>query len=338
MKTKDFCFDLPEALIAQTPADARGEDRMLVLHKSSGKIEHTNVEALVDYLPKDAVLVINNSKVRKARIYGETEFGGKVEFLFLEERSDGSWEVMTSNARRQKVGKEYLLPGGFSAVITQDNIETKIVKTNKPLREDFFNKHGHVPLPPYIKRDDTSLDISRYQTIYAETTGSVAAPTAGLHITETLLNRIKEKGIQIVPVTLHVGPGTFLPIRSDSIEDHVMHVESYHVSAESASVINKNIFEKKPVFAVGTTSVRTLESAFKDGKIQPGEGKTDLFIYPGYKFSVVTGLLTNFHTPESTLLILVSTFGGKENIMKAYKAAVEKEYMFFSYGDAMLIL
>jgi S-adenosylmethionine:tRNA ribosyltransferase-isomerase len=297
----------------------------------------------VRYLEKDSILVVNNSKVRKARLYATSETGGTVEFLFLEENIDGSWQAMVTKAKRQHVGKRYTFGAGpllFHAEIISENEDgTRTVRFQEEITEQFFQKLGHVPLPPYIKRDDDFQDESRYQTVYAVNEGSVAAPTAGLHFTDKILASIEEKGCTIVPITLHVGPGTFLPVRTENLDDHHMHYERFEISAESAKLINDAKQAGRPIVATGTTSVRTLESAYDEetGKIQPGLNRTNLFIKPGYEWKIVDQLLTNFHTPESTLLVLVSTFAGKTLIDRAYRHAIDERYSFFSYGDAMFI-
>ncbi|AEC01814.1 tRNA preQ1(34) S-adenosylmethionine ribosyltransferase-isomerase QueA [Parasphaerochaeta coccoides] len=345
MKTKEFFFDLPEELIAQTPSERRGASHLLVLDKTTGKLTDSSMEDFASFLPEDAVMVINNSKVRKARAYGISGSGGKVEFLFLEENADQTWNVMVTKSKKQKSGKEYVFHApdgriGASAQIIRENPDgTKTVSFNAPITEAFFQECGHVPLPPYIKREDTFSDESRYQTIYARPEGSVAAPTAGLHFTGEILDSIRERGVQVVPVTLHVGPGTFLPMRVDDIEDHHMHYERYEVPEDTARIVTDAKANNRPVIAVGTTSIRTLESAWDSvhGMLTPGQGRTNLFITPGFTYRVANHLLTNFHTPESTLLVLVSAFAGKDLIFSAYHHAIERRYHFFSYGDAMFI-
>ncbi|MDD3823710.1 MAG: tRNA preQ1(34) S-adenosylmethionine ribosyltransferase-isomerase QueA [Sphaerochaetaceae bacterium] len=343
MKTKEFSFDLPEHLIAQFPADKRGESRLLVLDRTSGTLTDSTISHLPDFLIPGALMVVNDSKVRKARVYGESETGGKVEFLFLNELEDRRWSAMVTKSKKQRVGKHYRFTGKdgttWTATIDAEHEDGKLVRFDEPVDERFFEECGHMPLPPYIKRTDTVADESRYQTVYADKSGSVAAPTAGLHFTEDILGRIAAFGITITPVTLHVGAGTFLPVRSAQLEDHHMHLEHYEVPPQSASLVTEAKRSGRPVIAVGTTSVRTLESAFDEasGTLVPGRGSTRLFILPPYRFKVVDHLMTNFHTPESTLLVLVSAFAGKERIMEAYRHAVSHGYRFFSYGDAMFI-
>ena len=345
MLTKDFYFDLPPELIAQEPSAKRGEDRLLVLDKESGKYMDKKMSDFPSLLPENCVLVVNNSKVRKARTYASSlETGGVVEFLFLGKNQDGSWKAMVTKSKKQRKGKRFVWKDESGNSYVEGEIEkenqdgTKDVRFDRDIDEDFFLTLGHVPLPPYIKRDDNWQDESRYQTVYAKKEGSVAAPTAGLHFTPEILEKIKERGIEVYEVTLHVGAGTFLPVRSEEIEGHHMHTESYEIPKETADALNKAKKEGKTIVAVGTTSIRTLESASdEDGVLRRIKGDTSIFIYPGYKFKFVDNLLTNFHTPESTLLMLVSALAGKDHIFSAYNHAVEERYRFFSYGDAMFI-
>ena len=345
MLTKDFYFDLPDSLIAQEPSEKRGEDRLLVLDKNSGEYKDMMMSDFPSLLPENSVLVVNNSKVRKARTYAlSVETGGVVEFLFLGKNSNGSWKAMVTKSKRQKKGKRFVWKDSEGkayvyAVIEKENDDgTRDVRFDSDIDESFFQTLGHVPLPPYIKREDNWKDENRYQTIYAKKEGSVAAPTAGLHFTPEIMEKIKERGIKIYEVTLHVGAGTFLPVRSEEIENHHMHTESYEISPETAEELNKAKREGKTIVAVGTTSIRTLESASdENGVLTSLKGDTSIFIYPGYKFKFVDNLLTNFHTPESTLLMLVSALAGKDHILTSYRHAVEEKYRFFSYGDAMFI-
>ncbi len=344
MLTKDFYFDLPDELIAQEPSERRGEDRLLVLDKNTGAYEDSMVKDLPSFLDDNIIMVVNNSKVRKARTYGVSETGGTVEFLFLGKNKDGSWKAMVTKSKKQRVGKKYSfsdLDGNHyinAEIIRENEDNTRDVVFERDIDEDFFSKCGHVPLPPYIKREDNFRDETRYQTVYAKKEGSVAAPTAGLHFTKELLEKVRAMGIDVVEVTLHVGAGTFLPVRTENLEDHHMHTESYEISEEAAAKLNRAKRDGKKIMAVGTTSIRTLESAAnEEGELVALKGDTSIFIHPGYKFRFVDKLLTNFHTPESTLLMLVSAMAGKENIMRAYKHAVEERYHFFSYGDAMFI-
>ncbi|HZJ88734.1 MAG TPA: tRNA preQ1(34) S-adenosylmethionine ribosyltransferase-isomerase QueA [Sphaerochaeta sp.] len=345
MTIKEYSFDLPERLIAQHPADRRGEDRLLVLDRATGRLIDSTFDTIASYLDEGSLLVINNTKVRKARVYGSSESGGRVEFLFLEEQLAGSWLVMASKAKKQREGKRFIFSntaGGFpySATITASYADgTKALTFDEPIDEAFFTTVGHVPLPPYIRREDAPIDAKRYQTIYAEKQGSVASPTAGLHFTEATLKSLAARSIEIAPITLHVGPGTFLPVRTVHLADHVMHYERYEIPRVSAEAITKAKRNGRPIVAVGTTSVRTLESAWDahEQQLIAGEGRTNLFIRPPYTFQVVDRLLTNFHTPESTLVVLVSAFASREQIEVAYTHAIREQYRFFSYGDAMLI-
>lgn len=344
MLTKDYYFDLPEELIAQYPSKERGNDRLLLLDKNTGAYNDMMIDDLPSLIGPETVVVVNNSKVRKARCFAQSSTGGMVEFLFLKEYEDGSWMAMVSKSKRQKVGKSYEFldkDGNVAASCTiVDDLGdgNKKVVFDRRIGEDFFLKVGHVPLPPYIKREDEFSDESRYQTVYAKKEGSVASPTAGLHFTPRLMDEVRSKGIPIYEVTLHVGLGTFLPVRSEKIEDHHMHTEHFEISDEVFDALNNAKREGRRILAIGTTSVRTLESAAgEDGILERKAGDTDIFIHPGYRFKFVDDLLTNFHTPESTLLMLVSALAGKDNIFRAYRHAVEERYRFFSYGDAMLI-
>lgn len=344
MKISEFTFELPEELIAQTPSKERGNDRLLVVDRKTGAYQDAMFCDFPDFVEPNSLLVVNDTKVRKARVYGISETGGKVEFLFTEPVTGNSWQAMVSRSKKQFVGKKYVFnnPEGqlyANATITADNDGVKTVTFDRDIDEEFFIKCGHVPLPPYIKREDDFNDESRYQTIYARDYGSMAAPTAGLHMTESILARLEAKGVEIVHVTLQVGMGTFLPVRTENLEDHHMHTERYHVTAQAAEAINAAKKAGRKIVAVGTTSVRTLESCVDrtTGLVRSGSGATDLFITPGFTFRVVDQMVTNFHTPESTLLVLVSAFCGRENILRAYKHAVEQRYRFFSYGDATFL-
>ncbi len=337
MKTSQFYFDLPQELIAQKPSDRRGESRLILLDKKSGAYKHSYMKNFPDFVDKDTLIVVNNSKVRKARLYGISETGGRVEFLLTKRKSPVEWAAVVSKKKKQKTGKKYSFPGGITGMIAGDEDDLKIVRFSAAVDDKYLDVNGHMPLPPYIKREDNEDDWNRYQTVYAEETGSTAAPTAGLHFTESIINKIKDKGIIITPVTLHVGLGTFIPVRTENVEDHSMHEEEYEISEESAELINRAKREGKKILAVGTTSTRTLESAWTGTEVKAGRNSTDLFIYPGYRFNVVDQMLTNFHTPDSSLIILVSAFAGTENIKRAYREAVLRKYRFFSYGDAMFI-
>jgi S-adenosylmethionine:tRNA ribosyltransferase-isomerase len=338
MKTRDFFFNLDKERIAQYPIEKREASRLLVLDKSEQKFYDACFSDFPDLLKPGSVLVINDSKVRKARVFGfNTETGGKTEFLFLSEISPGTWKVMTSKSGRKRAGQTYVFGDGVTGEIRSKEGNVSILRLSRPVDGDFFERSGHIPLPPYIRRKDELLDEARYQTVYSQETGSAAAPTAGLHFTEEILLRIKARGIEIAPVTLHVGPATFLPIRTENIEDHIMYEEEYYISESSASIINRALEDRRDIIAVGTTVVRTLESAYCRGSITSGKNTTSLYIYPGYRFKAISGLLTNFHTPQSSLLVLVSAFAGIEFIASAYRHAIGDKYRFFSYGDAMFI-
>jgi S-adenosylmethionine:tRNA ribosyltransferase-isomerase len=325
---------------------------MMVLRRgcvaaSSAQFAHRAIADLPDLLTPGTVVVINDSRVRKARLFGRSRFGGRVEFLFVEQAAPNRWWVLPSRAGRQRPGNVYELPGGVSAEVgTQDGRGLKLLRLSRPLDDEYFTAHGHVPLPPYIRRPDDAADARRYQTVYAEHIGSIAAPTAGLHLTETIIDRLHRRGAQVCRVTLHVGLGTFVPIRTEEVESHTMHEESYQIPEETARTVTAAKREGRPVLAVGTTSVRALESAWSGpaaqggagGGLRAGPAATRLYITPGYRFGVVDAVLTNFHTPGSTLLAMVAAFVGLECAKRAYSEAVRLRYRFFSYGDAMLVL
>jgi S-adenosylmethionine:tRNA ribosyltransferase-isomerase len=340
MKTKDFFFSLPEELIAQNPSAERGGARLFVLDRESGERRHDMVANLERYVEQGTVMVFNDSRVRKARLYGVTERDGKQrEFLLLRRHPDSSWEALTKGARSLKGEEAIAFPDGMKARSEKGADGELMLRFDPELDEAYLEKNGHVPLPPYIRRSDSGSDSERYQTVYAKEPGSSAAPTAGLHFTAELLAKLAAQGIETRFVTLHVGLGTFLPVRSDDIEDHRMHEEEFLIPEETAEAVERAKREGGKVLAVGTTSLRSLESAWDEGRgsLRRGWSKTDIFITPGYRFKAVDRLFTNFHTPESTLLMLVSAFAGRELIRQAYEEAIEKRYRFFSYGDAMLI-
>lgn len=351
MLTSDFYFNLPEELIAQFPSEVRGNDKLMLLEKNSGKIFHHAMEELPNLISKNTLMIFNNSRVRHARMFAKKESTGRAqEFIFLSEidlhkkfeKNFSTWKVMVRNAKKQKPGMRYLFPENVVGTIIEDDAtkgsELRLIQFNKKLDEIFFERYGHVPLPPYIKRNDNAEDSERYQTVYARETGSAACPTAGLHFTNEMLSRLREAGIDMEWITLHVGLGTFLPVREKEIEKHLMHEEVYTISESVAKKINDAKANGKKILAVGTTSMRTLESASdENGIVASGTKATSIFIYPGFRFRVVDSLFTNFHTPESTLLMLVSAFAGREHILHAYDEAVKSRYKFFSYGDAMLI-
>lgn len=345
MLLKEFDFNLPEELIAQHPSGIRGQDKLMLLNRKTGETEHHNMSDLPDLILPGTLMIFNNSKVRRARCYGIKETTDREqEFMFLNQldSTGNTWNTMVKGAKKQKPGMRYTFPDGTTGTIIEreenTGTEFRALRFESPVTEEWFEKNGHIPLPPYIKREDTEEDSERYQNIYAKETGSAACPTAGLHFTEEMLSRLSEKGIERDFVTLHVGLGTFLPVREEKIEDHKMHEEAFTVSAATAEKINQAKKEGRPVLAVGTTSVRTLESACdENGIVKAGTSSTHIFMYPGYRFKVIDQMFTNFHTPESTLIMLVSAFAGREHILNAYRTAVENRYRFFSYGDAMFI-
>jgi S-adenosylmethionine:tRNA ribosyltransferase-isomerase len=355
LKTSDFFFDLPEGLIAQYPPEARGHSRLMTLNRLTGERRHCMVYDLPAILSepqwrgtdgKLPLLVFNNTKVRKARLVGiSTDSQAQVEFLLLEKNGSGdspSWKVLVQRAKRRKPGSRYTFYDAAGAEIARAKVadsedEFRYLIFDRDIDDAWLDRYGHIPLPPYIKRQDAPADADRYQTVYAAATGSAAAPTAGLHFTQELLDNVAAIGIETAFITLHVGLGTFLPVRSTNIEDHVMHTESFTIDEQTAAKIESAKAQGRTIIAVGTTSARTLESAWAQGRLKRGEGSTAIFIYPGYQFNVVDSLFTNFHTPESTLLMLVSAFAGREVILESYAEAIEKGYRFFSYGDAMLI-
>ncbi|MDE7440220.1 MAG: tRNA preQ1(34) S-adenosylmethionine ribosyltransferase-isomerase QueA [Clostridia bacterium] len=335
----DFYYDLPEELIAQTPADPRDSSRLLVYNRATKQIEHKIFRDVVGFLKKGDVLVVNNTKVLPARLYAHTANGGAVEVLLLKRIDKDTWEVLVKPGKKCKIGTNLFICDGLSLTVEgiTDSGE-RIVKFHYDgVFEEILDKVGNMPLPPYIKKK--LEDKNRYQTVYAKRDGSAAAPTAGLHFTPNLLQQIKDMGVEVAEVLLHVGLGTFRPVKEDIITDHKMHSEYYEVGEEAANIINKAKCEGRRIIAVGTTSVRTLESvADEEGLLKPCKGNTEIFIYPPYKFKCVDALITNFHLPESTLIMLVSAMTGREEILSVYKTAVENKYRFFSFGDAMLII
>ncbi|MCI6365986.1 MAG: tRNA preQ1(34) S-adenosylmethionine ribosyltransferase-isomerase QueA [Spirochaetia bacterium] len=345
MLLTDFNFNLPEELIAQHPSGVRGQDKLMLLNRQTGAVEHHQMADLPDLILPGTLMIFNNSKVRRARCYGIKETTGREqEFMFLNQidREGHVWNTMVKGAKKQKPGMRYSFPDGSIGTIIDHpgnaSTEFRAMHFDFVITEEWFERNGHIPLPPYIKRSDTDEDSERYQNVYAQETGSAACPTAGLHFTEEMLARLTEKGIDREFVTLHVGLGTFLPVREEKIEDHKMHEEVFTVPQITADKINQAKKEGRPILAVGTTSVRTLESASdENGIVKAGTSSTRIFMYPGYKFKVVNQMFTNFHTPESTLIMLVSAFAGRENILSAYEKAVENRYRFFSYGDCMFI-
>lgn len=339
LKKSDFYYDLPEELIAQTPAEPRDSSRLLVYDRSADKAEHKIFRDIKNYLRAGDVLVINNTKVLPARLYANTEHGGRVEVLLLKRISSLRWEVLVKPGKKCKPGTRLTVDDKLSLTVNSvtDSGERIIDFECDGVFEEALDRVGSMPLPPYIKKK--LEDKNRYQTVYAKTDGSAAAPTAGLHFTPQLLEEIKNMGVEIAQILLHVGLGTFRPVKEDAITDHKMHSEYYEVGEQAAQIISRAKREGRRVIAVGTTSVRTLESAANDdGTIDPCFGNTSIFIYPPYKFKCVDCLVTNFHLPESTLIMLVSALVGREKTLQLYKTAVEERYRFFSFGDAMLIL
>ncbi|MBR4554414.1 MAG: tRNA preQ1(34) S-adenosylmethionine ribosyltransferase-isomerase QueA [Ruminococcus sp.] len=341
MKKSDFFYDLPEELIAQTPIEPRNASRMLVLGRDSGEITHDHFYNLCGHLRKGDLLVLNDSRVLPARIYGEKEDNGTfIEFLLLEQKENMVWEILCRPGKKAKVGTRFTFGGGKLRAEITDVLEDGNRIARFECEGSFFaalDEIGQMPLPPYIK--EKLEDKERYQTVYSHELGSAAAPTAGLHFTKEMLADIESRGINIAYVTLHVGLGTFRPVKEDKVLDHKMHSEHYELPERTAALINDTKKNGGRVIAVGTTSCRTLESvASLYNEIRPCEGYTDIFIYPGYEFKVLDGLITNFHLPESTLIMLVSAFAGYENTMNAYSIAVKEKYRFFSFGDSMLII
>ena len=341
MKTSDFFYDLPEELIAQDPLEERTASRLLVLNRETGAIEHKIFSDVIDYLNEGDCLVINNTRVIPARLIGEKEgTGGKVEVLLLKRRANDVWETLVKPGKKLKPGAKITFGDGRLRAEVLEVVEegNRLVKFYyEGIFEEILDSLGEMPLPPYIthKLEDKEM----YQTVYAKYDGSAAAPTAGLHFTKELLSQIEEKGIKIASITLHVGLGTFRPVKVDDVNNHHMHTEWYEVNAEAADIINETKRNGGRVICVGTTSCRTLESvADENGYMKAKTGETDIFIYPGYKFKVMDGLITNFHLPESTLVMLVSAFAGKENVLSAYETAVKERYRFFSFGDAMILI
>lgn len=339
MKTSDFMYELPERLIAQTPAEKRDTSRLMVLNRTTGEIEHRHFYDLIEYLHAGDCLVLNDSRVIPARLFGTRPTGGAVEVVLLRDLGDGRWECLSRPGKKMRVGTEVTFGEGELTAV----VEEVLPDGNRILRFSYegifleiLEHLGRMPLPPYIK---TQLDDpNRYQTVYAREPGSAAAPTAGLHFTNELLDAIREKGVKVCFVTLHVGLGTFRPVKVEDVESHEMHSEFCTIPEETAQIIRETRENGGRVVAVGTTSTRTLESfAAEDGTISAASGWTNIFIYPGYRFKCVDALVTNFHLPGSTLVMLVSALAGRENILNAYETAVREEYRFFSFGDAMFI-
>ena len=341
MKTSDFYYDLPKELIAQDPLEDRSSSRLLVLHRKSGRVEHRVFTDIVEYLKPGDCLVRNNTKVIPARLYGtRVDTGATIELLLLKRMENDVWETLVKPGKKARQGAVISFGDG---ILTGEIIDVKedgnrlIQFRYEGIFEEILDQLGQMPLPPYITH--TLKDKNRYQTVYAKYEGSAAAPTAGLHFTEELFQKLEEKGVLVANVTLHVGLGTFRPVKVDDVSKHHMHTEFYQVTKEEADKINKAKQAGGRIVCVGTTSCRTIESAAdENGVLKPGQGDTDIFIYPGYSFKMMDVLITNFHLPESTLLMLVSALAGKEQVMRVFEEAVQERYRFFSFGDAMIIL
>ena len=342
MNIEDFDFDLPEKLIAQTPLEDRSASRLLVLDKKKDNVEHRSFTDIKQYLKKGDCLVLNDTKVLPARLFGiKKDTGAKIEVLLLHQQETDMWEVLTKPAKKVKLGTEFVFGNGeLTAVCTEIKEHGgRILKFSyEGIFYEVLDQLGEMPLPPYIKEQLSEND--RYQTVYAKEQGSAAAPTAGLHFTEELLKELEQIGVKLAFITLHVGLGTFRPVSVDTVEEHEMHAEYYHMTRETADQLNEVKANNGRIISVGTTSTRTLETIARDhdGKFAKVSGWTDIFIYPPYMFKAINGLITNFHLPKSTLIMLISAFAGKEKVLDAYKQAVEEEYRFFSFGDAMLII
>jgi S-adenosylmethionine:tRNA ribosyltransferase-isomerase len=342
MEIKAFDYDLPASCIAQYPPPQRGETSLMILHRRTGLRDHRSFREIVQYLNPGDLLVMNNTRVLPARLIGKKETGGKVEILLIPPRNGGKdeWEALVKGSRKVRQGARVQFEQGLEGEILEvKDGKGKVRFTCKAKVTDILQKIGHIPLPPYIKREDEPSDRERYQTIFAERDGSIAAPTAGLHFTHSLLESFNEKGVRSATITLHVGIGTFTPVKTHDLEDYHMEAEWIEISEETAKEIDETKTRGGRVIAVGTTTTRALES-FSDGKggVRAGKGMTSLFIHPPYCFRVIDGLITNFHLPQSTLIMLVSAFAGRDLLMEAYQEAINRKYRFYSYGDAMLIL
>lgn len=341
MQKSDFYYDLPEELIAQTPLADRAASRLLVMDRVTGQIEHRHFSDILSYLSPGDCLVLNDTRVLPARLFGKREDSGtEVEFLLLSQREEGLWETMVRPGKRARLGRRFVFGDGLCTGEIVEELENgnRLVRFfYEGVFLELLDRLGQMPLPPYIK--EKLEDQERYQTVYARNRGSAAAPTAGLHFTDELLEQVRAMGVSVVFLTLHVGIGTFRPVKVERIEQHQMHSEIYRISQQAADTINACRDTGGRVIAVGTTSCRTLETvADESGRLRAQSGSTDIFIYPGYRFKVLDGLITNFHLPESTLVMLVSAFAGREHVLAAYGEAIEQRYRFFSFGDAMLLL
>ncbi len=345
MKVSEFNFNLPEELIAQEALPDRAESRLLVLDRKTGQIEHSRVSEIGKFLRARDLLVVNNSKVLPARLLGRTEKKFAVECFLLKRLNQDTWEGLVKPGKKVETGTKIICKKDNESLFV--TIKEKLPDGKVVMKLSGYNdvislleKVGHMPLPPYIKRPDKAGDRTRYQTVYARNLGSVAAPTAGLHFTPELLSDLKSSGIEMAEITLHVGYGTFKPVRVENVAEHQLDPEFYEISDKTARMVNKALDEGRRVIAVGTTTTRTLESVAKEnsGRIVPGAGESSLFIYPGFEFKVISGLMTNFHLPESSLIMLVSAFAGKDQVLRAYGEAIKEKYRFYSYGDAMIVL
>ncbi|EJU22094.1 S-adenosylmethionine:tRNA ribosyltransferase-isomerase [Peptoanaerobacter stomatis] len=340
MKTNDFYYDLPEELIAQVPLEDRSASRLMVLDRNTGNVQHKIFKNIIDYVGKDDVLVFNNTRVLPARLFGKKkDTNANIEILLLKRIELNKWQILVKPAKRVKIGTQiYFGNGEMIADVLQEYDEgIRIVEFSyNGVFEDIISKYGFMPLPPYIK--EKLSDKERYQTVYSKINGSSAAPTAGLHFTKDLIESLKNKGVQVEYITLHVGLGTFRPVKSDNLEEHQMHSEYYNIAEETKNRLNDAKKSGKRIIAVGTTTVRTLESSANDyGYIQKTQDDTNIFIYPPYDFKFVDCVITNFHLPKSTLIMMISAFAGKDNVFRAYEEAVKEKYRFFSFGDAMFI-
>ena len=349
MRTDELDYELPGELIAQAPAESRCGSRLLVMERTDGDVRDRSFVDITEYIDAGDCLVVNDTKVLPARFFARRLTGARLEGLFLAEHAEGRWEVMLKNSRKVKCGEEIILFGRdrseWGRAVALERLDEGRWLLDMPRQldvEKILAQTGFAPLPPYIKRGDdgeqAANDLQRYQTVYARRTGAVAAPTAGLHFTAELLAQLRDKGVRSAYITLHVGAGTFKPVTAENLADHKMHFERFSLAEEDAGVINDTISAGGRIVAVGTTSVRTLETLAKGRRVQAGRGRTDLFIQPGYEFQIVDAMVTNFHLPKSTLLALVGAFAGLENVLAAYRHAIRQRYRFYSYGDAMLII
>lgn len=345
MDVKDFDFDLPEKLIALYPTKKRDQSKLMIVDRKKENITIKKFINITDYFNENDLIIFNNSKVINARLRLKRDTGGKVEFLLLSHSDDFSqWKVLCNRTKKVNIGDVLHSEKGLKAKVVDKINNEFIIEFDEPMHYNLLNKYGEIPLPPYIanKRELVNSDYERYQTTYAKTSGSFASPTAGLHFTNDILEKLRKKGVKTAFITLHVSAGTFLPIKTDKVEEHNMHFETYEIDEENAELINNYVKDKnKRITCVGTTSIRTLESELFNNSIKqvsPGKKQTNLYIYPGYKFRACDRLITNFHTPRSTLILLVSAFAGTDIIKKAYKKAIDEEMRFYSYGDSMLIL